>query len=213
MKYFLKVLDLLIWVIPVAVTTAVFICVLKTDLYINLGEILEKNRLLVGISSGTLVAISLSVLIKKILQFDADHNITFKTDDGAEAVISVGSVEKCLKTHLEAEADINKASVQMNVDKNNKGPIGCTAFVSVDERINIPKRTKEICSLIRGKFIEMLPIEGELKVTVKLMLQPTKKKKAAYYDYDEGSYIPPYRSGFQYNPTDEEKEEKEEKKD
>jgi len=151
-------------------------------------------RLILGITGGLLIFISLMVVQITVGIVRKERTIAFENPDG-QVTISLTAIEDFIKRAMKNLPEIKES--RPNVRANKRGIVIVNRVVLFSDA-NIPETADKIQSIVKSRVQEMLGVEEpiEIRINVVKIVHKEERSKDIKKDNDK---VPPYRGTIEYS--------------
>lgn len=163
-----------------------------TYLIETLGTIYSNTdvRLVLGITGGLLIFISIMVVQITIGIVKKEKTIAFENPDG-QVTISLTAIEDFIKRAMKQLPEVKES--RPNVRASKKG-ITIVNRVVLFSDINIPETTEKIQNIVKTRVQDMLGVEEPVEIQVNVVKIAHKEKEIKKEDK-----TPPFRGTIEYS--------------
>ena len=151
-------------------------------------------RLILGITGGLLIFISLTVVQITVGIIRKERTIAFENPDG-QVTISLTAIEDFIKRAMKNLPEIKES--RPNVRANKRGIVIVNRVVLFSDA-NIPETADKIQNIVKSRVQEMLGVEEpiEIRINVVKIVHKEEHSKDIKKDSDK---VPPYRGTIEYS--------------
>ncbi|MDP2929426.1 MAG: alkaline shock response membrane anchor protein AmaP [Candidatus Omnitrophota bacterium] len=151
-------------------------------------------RLILGITGGLLIFISLMVVQITVGIVRKERTIAFENPDG-QVTISLTAIEDFIKRAMKNLPEVKES--RPNVRANKRGIVIVNRVVLFSDA-NIPETADKIQNIVKSRVQEMLGVEEpiEIRINVVKIVHKEERSKDTKKDSDK---VPPYRGTIEYS--------------
>lgn len=170
--------------------------VIPLDVIIDTLNTLYMNtdvRLILGITGGLLIFISLMVVQITAGVIKKEKTIAFENPDG-QVTISLAAIEDFIKRAMKNLPEIKESRPAVRASK--RGIVIVNRVVLFSD-VNIPETTERIQNIVKMRVQEMLGIEETVEIQVNVTKIVHKEERPKEIKKDD-TKAPPYRGTIEY---------------
>jgi hypothetical protein len=149
-------------------------------------------RLILGLTGGLLIFISLMVVQITIGIIHKEKTIAFENPDG-RVTISLTAIEDFIKRSMKQLPEIKESRPTVRAGKKGISIINRVVLFS---DTNIPETTEKIQGIVKARVQEMLGVEEPVDIQVNVIKISHKEDKAREFKKEEK--VPPFRGTIEY---------------
>jgi Protein of unknown function (DUF322). len=171
--------------------------VIPLDYIIDILNTLYSNsdvRLVLGITGGLLIFISLMVIQVTVGIIRKEKTIAFDNPDG-QVTISLTAIEDFIKRAMKNLSEIKEARPTVRASK--KGIVIVNKVVLFSD-VNIPETTEKIQNIVKSRVQEMLGVDETVEIQVNVTKIVHKEDRSKDVKKDDPK-VPPYRGTIEYS--------------
>jgi uncharacterized alkaline shock family protein YloU len=150
-------------------------------------------RLVLGITGGLLIFISLMVVQITLGVLQKEKTIAFENPDG-QVTISLAAIEDFIKRSMKQLPEIKEARPTVRAGK--KGITIMNKVVLFSE-VNIPETTEKIQGIVKTRVQEMLGVDEPVEIMVNVTKIAHKEDRSREQKKDDK--VPPFRGTIEYS--------------
>jgi uncharacterized alkaline shock family protein YloU len=151
-------------------------------------------RLILGITGGLLIFISLMVVQITVGVIRKERTIAFENPDG-QVTISLTAIEDFIKRAMKNLPEIKESKPSVRVSK--KGVVIVNRVVLFSD-VNIPETTEKIQNIVKSRVQEMLGVEESIEIQINVIKIAHKEERSKDTKRDNDK-VPPYRGTIEYS--------------
>ena len=152
-------------------------------------------RLILGITGGLLIFISLMVVQVTVGLIKKEKTIAFENPDG-RVTISLTAIEDFIKRAMKNLPEIKESRPTVRAKK--RGDIVIVNKVVLYSDVNIPETTEKIQNIVKSRVQEMLGVEETVEIQVNVTKIVHKEERSKDTKKDDPK-VPPYRGTIEYS--------------
>jgi uncharacterized alkaline shock family protein YloU len=150
-------------------------------------------RLILGLTGGLFIFISLMVIQIRIGVLHKEKTIAFENPDG-QVTISLTAIEDFIKRSMKQLPEIKESRPSVRASK--KGIIIVNKVVLFSDT-NIPETTERIQGIVKSRVQDMLGVEEPVEIQVNVTKIAHKEEKSR--DMKKDDKVPPFRGTIEYS--------------
>ena len=150
-------------------------------------------RLILGITGGLLIFISLMVVQITVGVIKKEKTIAFENPDG-QVTISLTAIEDFIKRAMKNLPEIKESRPSVRASK--RGIVIVNKVVLFSD-VNIPETTEKIQNIVKTRVQEMLGVEETVEIQVNVTKIVHKEERSKDIKKDDPK-TPPYRGTIEY---------------
>ena len=150
-------------------------------------------RLILGLTGGLLIFISLMVVQITVGIINREKTIAFENPDG-QVTISLMAIEDFIKRSMKQLPEVKEARPSVRASK--KG-ITIVNKVVLFSDTNIPETTEKIQGMVKTRVQEMLGVEEPVEIQVNVTKIAHREEKSK--DGRKDDKVPPFRGTIEYS--------------
>lgn len=151
-------------------------------------------RLILGITGGLLIFISLMVVQITVGVIKKEKTIAFENPDG-QVTISLTAIEDFIKRAMKNLPEIKESRPSVRAGKRGITIINKVVLFS---DVNIPETTEKIQNIVKSRVQEMLGVEETVEIQVNVTKIVHKEERPKDTKKDD-TKVPPYRGTIEYS--------------
>ncbi len=150
-------------------------------------------RLILGVTGGLLIFISLMVVQITVGLIHKEKTIAFENPDG-QVTISLTAIEDFIKRSMKQLAEVKESRPSVRASKKGITIINKVVLFS---DTNIPETTEKIQSIVKSRVQDMLGVEEPIEIQVNVIKIAHKDEKLK--DIKKEDKVPPFRGTIEYS--------------
>jgi len=150
-------------------------------------------RLILGITGGLLIFISLAVVQITVGIIQKEKTIAFENPDG-QVTISLTAIEDFIKKSMKQLPEVKEARPSVRASKKGITIINKVVLFS---DTNIPETTEKIQGMLKSRVQDMLGVEEPVEIQVNVTKIAHKEEKMK--DPKKEDKVPPFRGTIEYS--------------
>lgn len=150
-------------------------------------------RLILGLTGGLLIFISLMVIQIRIKVFHKEKTIAFENPDG-QVTISLTAIEDFIKRSMKQLPEVKEARPSVRASKKGITIINKVVLFS---DTNIPETTEKIQGIVKSRVQDMLGVDEPVEIQVNVTKIAHKEEK--FRDGKKDDKVPPFRGTIEYS--------------
>ena len=151
-------------------------------------------RLILGITGGLLIFISLMVVQITVGIIRKEKTIAFENPDG-QVTISLTAIEDFIKRAMKNLPEIKESRPSVRASK--RGIIIVNRVVLFSD-VNIPETTEKIQNIVKSRVQEMLGVEESIEIRINVVKIAHKEERSKDIKKNSDN-VPPYRGTIEYS--------------
>jgi uncharacterized alkaline shock family protein YloU len=151
-------------------------------------------RLILGITGGLLIFISLMVVQITVGVIQKEKTIAFENPDG-QVTISLTAIEDFIKRAMKSLPEIKESRPSVRASK--RGIVIVNKVVLFSD-VNIPETTEKIQNIVKSRVQEMLGVDETVEIQVNVTKIVHKEERSKDTKKDDNK-TPPYRGSIEYS--------------
>ena len=151
-------------------------------------------RLILGITGGLLIFISLMVVQITVGVIKKEKTIAFENPDG-QVTISLTAIEDFIKRAMKNLPEIKESRPSVRASK--RGIVIVNKVVLFSD-VNIPETAEKIQNIVKSRVQEMLGVEETVEIQVNVTKIVHKEERSRDIKKDD-TKVPPYRGTIEYS--------------
>ncbi len=150
-------------------------------------------RLILGVTGGLLIFISLMVVQITVGLIHKEKTIAFENPDG-QVTISLTAIEDFIKRSMKQLAEVKESRPSVRASKKGITIINKVVLFS---DTNIPETTEKIQGIVKSRVQDMLGVEEPIDIQVNVIKIAHKDEKLK--DIKKEDKVPPFRGTIEYS--------------
>lgn len=150
-------------------------------------------RLILGVTGGLLIFISLMVVQITVGLIHKEKTIAFENPDG-QVTISLTAIEDFIKRSMKQLAEVKESRPSVRASKKGITIINKVVLFS---DTNIPETTEKIQGIVKSRVQDMLGVEEPIEIQVNVIKIAHKDEKLK--DIKKEDKVPPFRGTIEYS--------------
>jgi uncharacterized alkaline shock family protein YloU len=150
-------------------------------------------RLILGVTGGLLIFISLMVVQITVGLIKKEKTIAFENPDG-QVTISLTAIEDFIKRSMKQLAEVKESRPSVRASKKGITIINKVVLFS---DTNIPETTEKIQGIVKSRVQDMLGVEEPIEIQVNVIKIAHKDEKLK--DMKKEDKVPPFRGTIEYS--------------
>jgi len=150
-------------------------------------------RLILGITGGLLIFISIMVVQITVGVIKKERTIAFENPDG-QVTISLTAIEDFIKRAMKQLPEVKESRPSVKASKKGITIINKVVLFS---DINIPETTEKIQNIVKSRVQDMLGVEEPVEIQVNVTKIVHKEER--HKDMKKDDNVPPFRGTIEYS--------------
>lgn len=150
-------------------------------------------RLILGITGGLLIFISIMVVQITVGVIQKERTIAFENPDG-QVTISLTAIEDFIKRAMKQLPEVKESRPSVKAGKKGISIINKVILFS---DINIPETTEKIQNIVKSRVQDMLGVEEPVEILVNVTKIVHKEER--HKDIKKDDKVPPFRGTIEYS--------------